>query len=133
MHVRQVTAELERIADARDAAQAAGLTVEIPPPLLDACAAVVRLAEENPTTAPTSPSRPADLARLLPLRRALWHVIKPGERVTVADVTARLGDFGRADPAHKVSNALGYWVTRGRLERERKGTYKVPEAAPEQA
>ncbi|ONF73968.1 hypothetical protein [Amycolatopsis keratiniphila] len=128
MHVTQVTAELERIANARDTARAAGLAVEIPPALLDACAAVIRLAEQDPD----APASPGSMARLLPLRRALWHVLDPGERVTVTEVAARLADFGRADPAHKVSNALGYWVTRGRLERERKGVYLYPETTTEQ-
>ncbi len=69
-----------------------------------------------------------DLAHKVPLRQLLWQVITPGEEFTVADVTERLASLGVAWQANKVSNALGYWVARHRLDRCRKGVYLYPEA-----
>jgi hypothetical protein len=128
VYVTQITAELERIAAARDAARAAGLLVELPPALLDACAEVVHLAAPStPSTvaAPATPSA-AVLFRMLPLRRAIWHVVHSGNQVDVAEVTARLGCLGRVDQPGVVSNALGYWVAHGQLERVRDGVYHRP-------
>lgn len=65
-------------------------------------------------------------AQDVPLRRLVLQVITPGREFTVADVTKDLRDLGATWEANKVSNALGYWVGRGRLERSRKGVYICP-------
>jgi hypothetical protein len=62
----------------------------------------------------------------VPLRRLIWQVLDPGEEFTVADVVDRLADLGTSWTATNVSNALGYWVSRGRLARQRKGVYTYP-------
>ena len=62
----------------------------------------------------------------VPLRRLIWQVLDPGEEFTVADVVGRLADLGTSWSASNVSNALGYWVSRGRLTRQRKGVYTYP-------
>ena len=81
---------------------------------------------ENAASRAVRSQREDELARKMPLRRLLWHVIKPGEEFTVTDVTARLDALGVSWSAGKVSNALGYWVSRGRLNRCRKGVYQYP-------
>jgi hypothetical protein len=62
----------------------------------------------------------------VPLRRLVWQVINPGEEFTVADISARLAELGASWPTTAVSNALGYWASRERLTRVRKGTYNYP-------
>lgn len=64
----------------------------------------------------------------VPLRRLIWQVLDPGEEFTVTDVVERLTELGGSWPANKVSNALGYWVARRRLARQRKGVYRYPVA-----
>ncbi|MBB4910547.1 hypothetical protein [Actinophytocola algeriensis] len=73
------------------------------------------------------PSPADDLIGKVPLRQVLWEVITPGERFTVADVTERLEQRGVSWPSNKISNALGYWVSRRRLDRCKKGVYLYPE------
>lgn len=62
----------------------------------------------------------------VPLRRLVWQVIDPGEEFTVGQVRERLAAIGAEWPNFKVSNALGYWVARNRLTRQRKGVYSYP-------
>jgi hypothetical protein len=62
----------------------------------------------------------------VPLRRLIWQVLDPGEEFTVADIVDRLAALGTSWSASNVSNALGYWVSRGRLARQRKGVYTYP-------
>ncbi|HEX5116297.1 MAG TPA: hypothetical protein VFW65_13965 [Pseudonocardiaceae bacterium] len=62
----------------------------------------------------------------MPLRRLLWQVLRPGATFTVGDVVDDLAAIGAEVDAAKVSNALGYWVDRNRLHRERKGVYHFP-------
>ncbi|MGH9057926.1 MAG: hypothetical protein ACRDZY_00185 [Acidimicrobiales bacterium] len=112
MNVTELEDQLERILAARDAALAMGLEVTIPAELRDACAALVRLAEEQGPADSPSPAAVSDVERdqmyqLLPLRRLLWHVLTPGQLVTVPEVTARLAELGRVEAPAKVSNALG--------------------------
>jgi hypothetical protein len=65
-------------------------------------------------------------ARDVPLRRLVWQVLNPGEEFTVAEVVERLTNLGVSWAPNTVSNALGYWVSRGRLDRTRKGVYRYP-------
>lgn len=123
MEMDEIVAQLTRIARARDAARAAGLVVEIPPVLRDACAEIVRLAEQPHRPAPDGSD---SLHALVPLRQVLWHVIEPGEQITVTEVAARLAQLGRQERPSVVSNALGYWVRREKLERTSKGVYQRP-------
>ncbi len=66
----------------------------------------------------------------LPLRRALWHVLTPGEIFKVSDVVSRLAAQGVVVSPAKASNALGYWVDRGRLTRKAKGLYRCSSPDP---
>jgi hypothetical protein len=65
--------------------------------------------------------------REIPLRRLLWQVIIPGETsFRVPTIVERLAQLGMRVEPPKVSNALGYWVDRGRLVRVSKGVYSCP-------
>lgn len=76
---------------------------------------------------PPSMRRRAEQSALrhAPLRQMIFEVIPPGEPFTVSDVTRGLNALGIAASSTAVSNALGYWVTRSRLERTRKGVYQT--------
>jgi hypothetical protein len=73
-----------------------------------------------------TPTRDHASVHDVPLRRLLWQVLDPGEEFTVNEVVERLAAIGVHSPANKVSNALGYWVSRQRLDRQRKGVYLYP-------
>jgi hypothetical protein len=118
--VEETVAALNQLADAADEAVAAGATVTIPPALREACAMIVALADTGATSTMTR------MVVTMPLRRMLWHVLEPGEQFTVAQVVALLEQRGASWPANKVSNALGYWVDRGRMVRVTQGVYKWP-------
>lgn len=135
MHVEEIVARLNSIADAGEGARAAGLAVSLPPALREACAEIIRLAAEQETGAAGAVDAvvedavaPDPLYALMPLRRLLWDVIEPGERVAVPVVVDRLAELGRTESAAAVSNALGYWVRRDRLAREGRGVYVRPPA-----
>jgi hypothetical protein len=65
-----------------------------------------------------------DLMNALPLRRLVLRVVEPGSVFTVQGVVEKLADLGVSRPANQVSNALGYFVPRGLLERVSKGVYR---------
>lgn len=117
---------LKLLADTIEKARALGLPVGVPPTLLAACQHIVTLqldASEPPTEPLTPGPDGRDAMHDVPLRRLVWKVIDPGETFTVTDVTERLRQLGVTWPTNKVSNALGYWVSRQRLQRESKGVY----------
>jgi hypothetical protein len=122
-----------------------GLSVSVPEPLYLACLDIVdrhdlpggkppgaRALHREPTVPPapagTSGSRTVERVKMkdVPLRRLVWQVINPGEEFTVADISARLAELGASWPTTAVSNVLGYWASRERLTRVRKGTYSYP-------
>ncbi|NUT52009.1 MAG: hypothetical protein HOV94_32655 [Saccharothrix sp.] len=142
---------LNRVIAAVDAAREVGLPLSVPTPLLDVCKRMLDSAGElrntpvhdGPATSPGRTGGSAAKQRLpgsgeqsallqdMPLRRLIWQVLDPGEEVNVGEVTARLKRLRVDLPANKVSNALGYWASRGRLERSRKGVYFVPLVVPD--
>jgi hypothetical protein len=146
---------LRDVASAVGHARSVGVPVAVPEPLYLACLEIVSLHDEPSLTTSltgarqlprtgdaaglgrdgsnggTSRQRPGQaLAPVplhdIPLRRLVWQVLDPGYEFSVADVVSRLAGLGLNHPANKVSNALGYWVSRGRLERRRKGVYACP-------
>lgn len=146
---------LSDISDAITRARALGVPAQVPEPLYEVCSVLVAQHHDpiGEGEGPGSGARPGaapgdaggaarhggasarrtahahnddDLARKVPLRRLLWQVITPGEEFTVTDVTERLERLGVPWPANKVSNALGYWASRNRLRRCRKGVYLYP-------
>jgi len=150
--VPQLAESLKKVATAIDQARALGLPVSVPEPLYLACVAIINRHEQPDGGTPTgasssaSPARPAASEHQLalregsplsashspnagvkvddvPLRRLIWQVINPGEEFTVADVGQRIAALGVSWPPSAVSNALGYWASRGRLTRKRKGVY----------
>lgn len=149
----QLLAEsLRGVAAAFDQARMSGLSVFVPESLYLACLQIVErhdlpdgtprgtppvagdpgrdqvLAPGSPSASPVSGDRMAGRVEMqdVPLRRLVWQVINPGEEFTVADIAARLAGLGASWPATAVSNALGYWASRDRLTRVRKGTYSYP-------
>jgi hypothetical protein len=139
---RLLAESLSAVAEAFDQARASGLNVTVPESLYRACLGIVdrhdapggkppgarRSSREQGTPASrpdTSSGRMGERvkARDVPLRRLVWQVINPDEEFTVADVSTRLAELGASWPATAVSNVLGYWVSRDRLTRVRKGTY----------
>jgi hypothetical protein len=154
--VTEVEELVQRLNDVRNAisrARSLGVPVQVPEPLYQACLALiddhngprggggvvptgsmsrstsVRMSPRDVDVASPAAGSEAldDLITKVPLRQMLWQVITPGEEFTVTDVTERLERRGLSWPANKVSNALGYWVSRRRLERRRKGVYLYPE------
>jgi hypothetical protein len=151
----QLLAEsLHAVAAAIDQARLSGLSVTVPEPLYRACLEIVTRHDgpDGPRgrtsssggrrdTGPVLTSRTPEGSggsrdrttgglevRDVPLRRLVWQVINPGEEFTVADIAARLDEVGASWPTTAVSNALGYWASRDRLTRVRKGTYRYPRA-----
>jgi hypothetical protein len=150
----QLADALADVAAAIDQARSVGLAVDVPEQLYRACREIIYRRADPPPTGRSSPSSFADsalgttrvrsadapgvatprssLAREhppvldVPLRRLLWQVLDPGERFTVNDVVKRLATMGVDAPPSAVSNALGYWVSRQRLSREKKGVYRYP-------
>lgn len=145
----QLLAEsLHAVAAAIDQARLSGLSVSVPEPLYRACLEIVERHDGpdgprdrtlpgggrrdtgpvlTPQTAEGSGGSRGRLeVRDVPLRRLVWQVINPGEEFTVADIAARLAEVGASWPTTAVSNALGYWASRDRLTRVRKGTYSYP-------
>lgn len=143
-NLQLLTESLRAVATAFDQARMSGLSVSVPDPLYLACLEIVerhdlpgdkpsgaRRTQRDPVSsrAPASAIASADRAservkiQDVPLRRLVWQVIDPGEEFTVADVTARIAELGASWPATAVSNVLGYWSSRDRLTRVRKGTY----------
>lgn len=149
----QILAEsLHAVAAAIDQARLSGLSVSVPEPLYRACLEIVARHDgpdgprgRTPSgggrrdTGPVLTPRTAEGSggsrdrmagglevRDVPLRRLVWQVINPGEEFTVADIAARLAEVGASWPTTAVSNALGYWASRDRLTRVRKGTYSYP-------
>lgn len=154
-----VAADVDRIARAVKQAREAGAVAAVPARLLKACQRIVALGDADNAAASgsnqvgrRSPARTTSgrslgetgaghtaqpqtgdagqMAQNVPLRRMIWLVIEPGEEFNVATVVERLQWRGAAWPANKVSNALGYWVERGRLHRVRHGVYQVPATLP---
>ena len=142
----QLLAEsLQAVAAAFDQARMSGLSVSVPETLYLACLDIVdrhdlpggkppggRDLHREPTVprapAGTSGGRTVNRVKMqdVPLRRLVWQVINPGEEFTVADISARLAELGASWPTTAVSNVLGYWASRERLIRIRKGTYSYP-------
>lgn len=136
---------LRGVAAAFDRARMSGLSVSVPESLYLACLEIVDrhdLPGGKPPgagrqaaaagTAPGSAAASGDQAagrvgmKDVPLRRLVWQVVNPGEQFTVADIAARLAELGASWPTTAVSNVLGYWASRDRLTRVRKGTYLYP-------
>ena len=145
---------LNDVVAAIDQARSVGLPVEVPEQLYRACAEVISRREgsgppggsgarstsrraprsaagEAAHAAGAGPSRNLPIrdhasVHDVPLRRLLWQVLDPGEEFTVNEVVERLATIGVQSPANAVSNALGYWVSRQRLARIRKGVYLYP-------
>jgi regulator of replication initiation timing len=67
-----------------------------------------------------------ELRGMAPLRRLVWRVIPADRSFSVAEVAEGLVALGVPKPSsrNEISNALGYWVRRGRLERCSKGVYR---------
>ena len=134
----QLAKALDEMVTAIDQARSMGLEVDVPAALYRACREIIARYESpsglDMPGAQSNPRAPAASGRAVggasihdvPLRRLVWQVIDPGEEFTVTDVAERLADLGVWLSANKVSNALGYWVSRGRLTRQRKGTYRYP-------
>jgi hypothetical protein len=138
---RLLAESLRAVAEAFDHARASGLSVAVPESLYEACLDIVdrhdapggkppgarrSIRKRGPSAASgISGGRTGDLVKLkdVPLRRLVWQVINPDEEFTVTDIGARLTELGAVWPATAVSNVLGYWVSRERLTRVRKGTY----------
>jgi hypothetical protein len=153
----QLTASLQKVAAAFDQARALGLPVSVPAPLYRACLEVIHRhdlegdgtasierAATRPSSAPrprrpiasresgpvaTSATHPAGGVEIssVPLRRLVWQVINPGEEFTVTEVAERISALGASWTPSAVSNALGYWASRGRLTRRHKGAYSYPQ------
>jgi hypothetical protein len=132
----ELTRALNEVVAAIDRARSVGLPVTVPEGLYLACAEIVAR-HEGPRPSDGSGSRsssrrtpgPAvDHASVhdVPLRRLLWQVLDPGEEFTVHEVVRRLASLGVHPHPNAVSNALGYWVSRRRLHRLRKGVYLYP-------
>jgi hypothetical protein len=134
---------LRGVAAAFDRARMSGLSVSVPESLYLACQEIVDrhdLPGGKPPgagrravgTAPGPPAASGDQAagrvgmKDVPLRRLVWQVVNPGEQFTVADIAARVAELGASWPTTAVSNVLGYWASRDRLTRVRKGTYLYP-------
>lgn len=140
---------LRGVAAAFDRARMSGLSVSVPEPLYMACLEIVDRHDlpdgtpggkppgpgrqaRGPVLTPESPAASGDQTservgmKDVPLRRLVWQVINPGEQFTVADIAARLAELGATWPTTAVSNVLGYWASRDRLTRVRKGTYLYP-------
>jgi hypothetical protein len=149
---KELADALDELVGAIDQARSLGLAVDVPYPLYLACKAVVHRYEPRHAgseavgrslTDARSPARerPAVDDEVsagpsisdMPLRRLLWQVLDPGEEFTVADVVARLAKLGAPWPPNAVSNALGYWASRQRLDRRRKGVYRWPLSAESSA
>jgi hypothetical protein len=103
----------------------------VPDDLYELCRAVIdhhdHPAEPGPGGGPPPTSRRRAEESALhhaPLRQMIFEVIPPGESFTVSDVTRGLADLGISANPSAVSNVLGYWVTRKRLQRVRKGVYR---------
>jgi hypothetical protein len=146
--LQSLTVSLLTVAAAFDQARMSGLSVSVPERLYLACLEIVDrhdLPGGKPPGVPSShrdpagSSAPAGASPIfadrtaervkmqdVPLRRLVWQVINPGEEFTVADITARLAELGASWPTTAVSNVLGYWASRDRLTRVRKGTYSYP-------
>src|SRR6202161_1491554 len=139
---RLLAESLRAITVAFDQARSSGLSVAVPESLYQPCLDIVErhdaprgkppgarrsVAEPGALAAPSGASsgRTGDRVKVqdVPLRRLVWQVINPDEEFTVADIGARLAELGASWPATAVSNVLGYWVSRDRLTRVRKGTY----------
>jgi hypothetical protein len=155
-----LVSSLRAVVEAFDHARTFGLPVAVPDPLYQACLEVVTRHDRDPdpgrhdrpqraveAALSPRPGRPAAVvsreagkrveprgervsAEDVPLRRLVWQVIDADQDFTVADVVQRLDALGASWPANRVSNALGYWVTRGRLHRERKGVYRCRSQRP---
>jgi hypothetical protein len=112
----------------------------VPDELYELCRAIVDHHDRNgpapggptPRTPPPRGRREVERRALrhAPLRQMVFEAIPPGEEFTVSDVTHVLAGLGITASATAVSNALGYWVTRGRLRRVRKGVYQSLAARP---
>ena len=150
----QLAKALNEVVAAIDQARSVGLPVDVPEQLYRACVEIIARhrgsrppggsgARSSSHRAPSSatgeamalteaallsntPTRDHASVHDVPLRRLLWQVLDPGEEFTVNEVVERLAAIGVHSPANKVSNALGYWVSRQRLDRQRKGVYLYP-------
>ena len=150
----QLAKALNEVVAAIDQARSVGLPVDVPEQLYRACVEIIARhrgsrppggsgARSSSHRAPSSatgeamalteaallsntPTRDHASVHDVPLRRLLWQVLDPGEEFTVNEVVQRLAAIGVHSPANKVSNALGYWVSRQRLDRQRKGVYLYP-------
>ncbi|MFI7611408.1 hypothetical protein ACIBP6_09340 [Nonomuraea terrae] len=155
-----LVSSLRAVVEAFDHARTFGLPVAVPASLYQACLEVVTRHDPGPDPGQHDrPARTVNAASVsradqpaasvpreagkrggprgrrvpaedVPLRRLVWQVIDPDQDFTVADVVQRLEALGASWPANRVSNALGYWVTRGRLHRERKGVYRCRSRRP---
>jgi hypothetical protein len=127
---------LNEVVAAIDRARSVGLPVDVPDQLYRACVEVIARHQSpglpdgsgSGSSSRRASGAAADHASVhdVPLRRLVWQVINPGEEFTVNQVLHRLVLMGVRPPANAVSNALGYWVSRQRLQRLRKGVYLYP-------
>lgn len=123
--VRELVDGIHALLEAVATLRKAGARAELPPELVAACRELVA-ADEDPTYPRQRDRAVHEDLLAIPLRRLVWKVMKPGETVTVPQVTERLSELGVPVPAPKVSNAMGYWVARDELLRRRKGVYYYP-------
>lgn len=149
-----LTRALNDIVATIDQARSVGLPVEVPEQLYRACIEIIArhkgvgppsgtgarssshpvspsTSEEASSYTHTAPSQALPTLNRasvhdIPLRRLVWQVLDPGEEVTVSEVVRRLAAMGVHPQPSAVSNALGYWVSRQRLARKRKGVYLYP-------
>lgn len=145
-NVRVLVDGIRSLLHAVETVRRTGQRADLPPDLVTACRDVVA-AEERASIAPTDlgsakgaqtkplgqkwPALDDEAISSIPLRRLLWRVLVPGEQFSVSDVVERLADQGVDHDGSTVSNALGYWVNRNRLERVRKGHYFLPPGGSE--
>lgn len=150
----ELTRALNEVVAAIDQARSVGLPVDVPEQLYRACMEIIArhkgsrppggsgarssshrapspatgqtIASMEAALLPNPPTRDHASVHDVPLRRLLWQVLDPGEEFAVDEVVQRLAAIGVHSPANTVSNALGYWVSRQRLHRLRKGVYLYP-------
>jgi hypothetical protein len=122
---RDLARRLQAMVRAVRAARQVGVPVSVPPDVQAACRAVLQLSDGG-GSGPGTPVAAGPALAEVPLRKLLLQVISPGERFTVPEIAERLAAMGITAPANKISNALGSWVSSGRLVRERKGQYLCP-------
>ena len=146
----ELAGRLNEVVVAIDQARSVGLAVDVPEPLYRACAEIVaRYDRSGPPggsearsssqwalrsgiaeTLASSEEEPLDHCRPESMHRSVTYPCAGccgkcsirGEEFTVNEVVQRLAAIGMNSSANAVSNALGYWVSRNRLNRSVRGS-----------